>query len=598
MLGTHATRVRALERCGKPSKEHLDQGLDLGIAYLRFRAAARGRSARPSPGLQTRPRISQDVIYAAAVPRSTRAEPPRRSRAARAPRIALPLLAVVLLASGCGASLGGRYDSATTAPAAMPPAGATSSVLRVVTAQPLPSLDPAFANTRQSRAVANALCTPLVRYADAAGLPGTVIIPGLARDLPIVSRGSRTFRMQLLAGLHFADGTRLTTQDVRATLERLLDPATRSPGAALFHDIVGARLFADGESPHLRGVRATGGQITITLKRSDPAFLARLAMPIACPVESSTPHREVPGLLARQSTGRYRVVESSPRLIDLKRVSEPSGINDGGTVGAAARISIERLDGVGALEQAIQAGDADLSLDDLPGSSSPALVIPSSALAVMRIDPSRWPLSDESVRRALSLALDRQALAQADGGDVVAARSLLLDPQAPGALPADPATARALLRRAGAERALRLPLWAEPGGQARVARAIADQLAQIGVQIDVHVASASERPSGARAWIEWLDPAYGDPAAVFVPLADALARGPQTAIAKRVRRAARLAGDARRAAFRRLDERLGAGGLGAIPLLRANFSTPISSMLVGRGTHPVFDVDLALLSTH
>ena len=49
--------------------------------------------------------------------------------------------------------------------------------------------------------------------------------------------------------------------------------------------------------------------------------------------------------------------------------------------------------------------------------------------------------------------------------------------------------------------------------------------------------------------------------------------------------------------FRRLDERLGGGGLGAIPLLRANFSTPISSMLVGRGTHPIFDVDLALLST-
>jgi len=113
----------------------------------------------------------------------------------------------------------------------------------------------------------------------------------------------------------------------------------------------------------------------------------------------------------------------------------------------------------------------------------------------------------------------------------------------------------------------------------------------------VHVAGASERPSGARAWIQWLDPAYGDPAAVFMPLADALLHGPQTAIAKRVRSAGRLAGDARRAAFRRLDERLGAGGLGAIPLLRANFSTPISSMLVGRGTHPVFDVDLSLLTT-
>jgi peptide/nickel transport system substrate-binding protein len=516
---------------------------------------------------------------------------------ARGSRVALPLAALGVLAGGCGASLGGRYDSATTAPGSVRLAGATSGSLRVVTAQPLPALDPAFATTRQARAVANALCTPLVRYADSSGLAGTIIVPGLARDLPIISRGSRTFRFQLLAGLRFADGRRLTTQDVRATFERLLDPATRSPGAALFQNIVGARTFADGEDAHLRGVRANGGQITFTLKRSDPSFMARLAMPIACPVENGTPHREVPGLLARESTGRYRVVESSSTLIDLRRARGVNPVNLGGTPGAAARISIERLADAAALEAAIRSGDADLSLDDLPGTSSPVLATPSSALAVLRIDPARWPLSDENVRRALSLALDRRALARADGGDVIAARSLLIDPQAPSAQPPDRATARALLERSGADGALRLDLWAEPGAQARIARSIADQLGAIGVPVDVREARTAERPAGARAWIEWFDPAYGDPAAVFVPLAEALGKGSQAPLAQRVRGAARLSGDARRAAFRRLDERLGAGGLGAIPLVRANFSTPVSSMLVGRGTHPVFDIDLAQLST-
>ena len=219
---------------------------------------------------------------------------------------------------------------------------------------------------------------------------------------------------------------------MRATFERLLDPATRSPGAALFDDIVGAKAFAAGESPHLRGVRANGGQITFTLKRSDPAFLARLAMPIACPVESGTPHREVPGLLARSSTGRYRVVESSSSLIDLRRVPGVTGFNVGGTPGAAARISIERLADATALEAAIRSGEADLSLDDLPLASSPDLATPSSGLAVLRLNPAKWPLSDESVRRALSLALDRRALAEADGGDVVAARSLLRRPTGAG----------------------------------------------------------------------------------------------------------------------------------------------------------------------
>ena len=261
------------------------------------------------------------------MPPPTRAEPWGRRRAVRAPRFALPLAALALVAAGCGSSLGGRYDSATTAPAPVRQAGATSSVLRVVTAQPLPSLDPAFADTRQSRAVANALCTPLVRYADAEGLPGTVIIPGLAGDLPLVSRGSRTFRVQLLAGLHFADGKPITTADVRATFERLLDPATGSPGATLFREIVGTKTFRDGEDKHLRGVRASGGQITFTLKRSDPAFLARLAMPIACPVEATTPHREVPG--------RHRASVLRMRHLGCGGASPAGNLTGSGCDGAA-----------------------------------------------------------------------------------------------------------------------------------------------------------------------------------------------------------------------------------------------------------------------
>jgi ABC-type transport system substrate-binding protein len=320
-------------------------------------------------------------------------------------------------------------------------------------------------------------------------------------------------------------------------------------------------------------------------------------MPIACPVASGTPHREVPGLLAQRSTGRYEVGEQSSSVIDLARVRGTSPVPNGGSPGAAARISITRLGNAAALQEAVSTGSADLSLDDLPPGAASALAVPSSALTVLRVNMTRWPLSDERVRRALSLALDRRVLASSDGSDVAPARSLLLDPQAPGALPADPATARALLRAAGAEGTLQLALWAEPGGQARVARAIASQLRPIGVKVDVRVANAGEMPSTARAWIEWITPTYGDPAAIFVPLADALPQTTQGAIAKRVRRTSRLAGDARRAAFRRLDERLGGGGLGAIPLLRANFSTPTSSMLVGRGTHPIFDVDLALLST-
>ena len=272
-------------------------------------------------------------------------------------------------------------------------------------------------------------------------------------------------------------------------------------------------------------------------------------------------------------------------------------------MGAAARISIERLDGAGALEAAIRAGDADLSLDDLPGGILADARRPVQRRSrSLRIDPREMAaLGRERAPRALRSRSIGRALAQADGGDVVAARSLLLDPQAPGALPADPATARALLRRAGAEGTLRLPLWAEPGAQARVARAIGDQLAQIGVQVDVHVASAAERPSGARAWIEWLDPAYGDPAAIFMPLADALGRIEKGAQAARSQSACT---EPRGSPAMRAGPRSGVSTSASVPVALAQFRCCVQTFL--HRSRPCWweeapircsIVDLALFST-
>ena len=519
-------------------------------------------------------------------------------RAARPLRSALPLTALALVAAGCGASLGGRYDHATTVPNAVSRAAGTRALCASSRRSRCRASIPAFADTRQSRALANTLCTPLVRYANAEGLPGTVIVPGLARDLPIISRGSRTFRVQLLAGLRFSDGRRLTAQDVKATFERLLDPATGSPGATLFKEIVGAKTFRSGEDPHLRGVRANGGQITFTLKRSDPAFMARLAMPIACPVASDTPHREVPDLLARQATGRYRVVERSTRPDRSRTGEDATAVPNGGTPGAAARISITRLPSAEALQSAMRSGTADLSLDDVPVSVDP----PAGGAVVGARDPAHRSgalaaLRRERAARALARARPRRARAlrrrRRRAGPLAPARSA-----GSGGRPGRSRGPRARsCARAGAEGTLQLALWAEQGTQARVARAIASQLSRDRRHgRRAHRGRGSGPPARAPGSSGW-PPAYGDPAAIFVPLAEALPHTKQAALTKRVRRTARLAGDARRAAFRRLDERLGGGGLGAIPLLRANFSTPISSMLVGRGTHPVFDIDLALLHT-
>ena len=90
-------------------------------------------------------------------------------------------------------------------------------------------------------------------------------------------------------------------------------------------------------------------------------------MPIACPVPRDTPHREVPDLLARHSTGRYRVVEHSS-VADRPRARQE---HDRGAerrrpgrrrehLGHAARPTPTRC------RRRSARARADLSLDDLP----------------------------------------------------------------------------------------------------------------------------------------------------------------------------------------------------------------------------------------
>ena len=205
----------------------------------------------------------------------------------------------------------------------------------------------------------------------------------------------------------------------------------------------------------------------------------------------------VPGLLARESTGRYRVLEHSSALIDLERVTSAKAAAER----RHARRGGAHLDHAAARCRRAERGDPlghrpTSRSTTSPAASSPALAVPSTRArrAAHRSGAAgRSPTRTCAARSRWRSTGARSRVS--DGGDVAAGA---LAAARPAGAAARCRPIRRRLARCCAVRAprdARFDLWAEPGAQARVARSIAKQLAAVGVQVNVRVASAGERPA-------------------------------------------------------------------------------------------------------
>ena len=100
-------------------------------------------------------------------------------------KAAIFILAVLAaLAAGCGDEPRGREGG---------------SITIGLSSQP-DSLDPALAYTGEAWESLWLVYTPLLTYAHASGQGGTKLIPGLAQDLPQVSKDGKTYTLTLRKG--------------------------------------------------------------------------------------------------------------------------------------------------------------------------------------------------------------------------------------------------------------------------------------------------------------------------------------------------------------------------------------------------------------
>ena len=255
---------------------------------------------------------------------------------------------------------------------------------------------------------------------------GLVVFDAQARPVPGVASGwsasadGRTWTFTLRANLTWSDGAPLNAQDAVFSFRRLMAPATAAQYAQLFYVIENGREVNTGALPPDRlGVSAPDAQ-TVVIKLTNPApYLPELlanAFAAIVPrhaIESLGNDWVKPGKMV--SNGAYQLVAWEPNSkIELQRNPNFHDV---------ANVQIERVifqptaDINSALSQ-FRAGQLDMQLE-FPTAQIDALranfpaetkIAPSLLTYYLALNTSAPPLTDSRVRRALSLAIDRDVL--------------------------------------------------------------------------------------------------------------------------------------------------------------------------------------------
>lgn len=354
--------------------------------------------------------------------------------------------------------------------------------------------DPILISQSADFEVAANLNAMLVRNNAAA----TGVEPDLAERWE-VSPDGLVYRFHLRPSLAFSDGSPIRASDVKFSLERLRDTPD-----AVFAAMVAPIVAID--TPDARTV-------VITLSRPTAPFLPALALLAAAVLPEAAIRNRYDAFLTRPiGAGAFRLVEWRPgRLVALER--NPQYWE------APRRPRLDRVEWhtmpnpttrlvklrTGEIDAA-----TDLPFDRIAGlQDDPTLMLrlePSRRETLLLLNHARPPLDDLRVRQAICQAIDRRAIAATATAGIATPTDGFIPTGSPFANPDrpdcayDPAEAKRLLSEAGVDHLrLKLPIAAGDAPQAQIATLLRDQLATIGIAVEIETQEIGQAWETVRA---------------------------------------------------------------------------------------------------
>jgi ABC-type oligopeptide transport system substrate-binding subunit/tetratricopeptide (TPR) repeat protein len=333
--------------------------------------------------------------------------------------------------------------------------------LRVTAFEPGTPLGPGLSVDHPSTVMIDQLFSGLVEVS-----PELDVVPDVARSWEVLD-GGRKYIFHLRDDVRWSDGIQVTAGDFEYTWKRILDPTSGWRLYNYLSDIQGARAYHQGQitDPDQVGVRALD-ELTLAVELEGPTsyFPHLLAFVVTFPAP-----RHVVQVHGDAWTELDHIVTNGPfRLAAWERgeriVLERNPTYHGRFTGNLERVECIFLSGQAA--KSLHMYEEDHL--DICGGLSPAewararqryageyISGPWLSTDFIGFDVSRPPFDDRRVRRAFTLATDREALADVTlRGYAFPATGGLVPPGMPGHSPGiglsyDPEAARRLLAEAG-----------------------------------------------------------------------------------------------------------------------------------------------------
>ncbi len=336
--------------------------------------------------------------------------------------VRLAMLALVLLIAAAPAACLVQSGEPTASP---------QSNLNLYGVDPL-TLDPAISGDISSHEYVMQVYSGLAKLDDS-----LKPVPDIAKDWQLSDDG-RTYTFHLRQDVKFQDGRAVTAADFKYSWERACSPATASSTAPTYlGDIIGANDVIDGKSQELSGVRVLDEYtLQVTIDAPHSYFLSKMTYPTAFVVDRKNVESGTKWWQKPNGTGPFKLKQwKEASLLVLER----NDLYYGGVAGVGT-VTYTLYGGVPM--NLYETGKIDVTgvslsyIDRVTDEAGPfykQLAITSElSLSYIGFNTAKPPFDDVNIRRAFSLALDKDKLVSLVFRDMMKRADGILPPGMPG----------------------------------------------------------------------------------------------------------------------------------------------------------------------